>query len=229
MFAVHSGAMTPENRQRILEAAARVYAECGFRGATTRRIAQEAGVNEVTIFRIFRSKAALIAEALHGRRGRGPDSELPEVPVDPEREIERWSAGQLTHLRVNRSVIRKTMGDLEERPELADCASEGPTCAHRDLTRYLHRLQGAGFIDDDVPTGAAAAMLLGALFADAMGRDAMPEIFPQPAEEAPLMYAQLFLRAIRCRPSADAQPQHRRASTPSGRRAPGRSKQTRTP
>ena len=34
-----------DNRARILDAAARVYAEFGYRGATTRRIAVAAGVN----------------------------------------------------------------------------------------------------------------------------------------------------------------------------------------
>ena len=53
-----------ENRQRSLDAAARIYGEAGFRGATTRRIAAEAGVNEVTLFRIFGSKASLLAEAV---------------------------------------------------------------------------------------------------------------------------------------------------------------------
>ena len=50
-------------RQRILDAAKRVYAVHGFRGATTRLIAIEADVNEVTLFRLFGSKAALF-EAL---------------------------------------------------------------------------------------------------------------------------------------------------------------------
>ncbi|MEO7475110.1 MAG: TetR family transcriptional regulator, partial [Gemmatimonadales bacterium] len=36
-------------RDQLLTAAARVYAEVGYRGATTRRIAQEAGVNEITL------------------------------------------------------------------------------------------------------------------------------------------------------------------------------------
>ena len=44
-----------EIRDRILEAAKRVYAKHGFRGATTRLIAIEADVNEVTIFRTFGS------------------------------------------------------------------------------------------------------------------------------------------------------------------------------
>ena len=52
------------SRERILEAAARVYAMHGFRGATTRLIANEAGVNEVTLFRSFGSKGALLEAVL---------------------------------------------------------------------------------------------------------------------------------------------------------------------
>ena len=51
-------------REQLLEAAVKVFANAGFRGATTRRIAQEAGVNEVTLFRQFGSKEGLIVEAV---------------------------------------------------------------------------------------------------------------------------------------------------------------------
>ena len=56
--------MIDDARHRILAAAARVYAQHGWRGATTRRIADEAGVNEVTLFRQFGSKDALLATAM---------------------------------------------------------------------------------------------------------------------------------------------------------------------
>ena len=36
-------------RTKILEVAAKLYAEAGYRGTTTRRVANEAGVNEVTL------------------------------------------------------------------------------------------------------------------------------------------------------------------------------------
>ena len=79
------------SRQKLLAAAARIYGESGFRGATTRRIADEAGVNEVTLFRLFGSKSALIAEAIreHAPRGTEPHG-LPDEPVDPERELSAW-------------------------------------------------------------------------------------------------------------------------------------------
>ena len=51
-------------REQLLEAAVKVFAIAGFRGATTRRIAQEAGVNEVTLFRQFGSKEVSAVAAM---------------------------------------------------------------------------------------------------------------------------------------------------------------------
>jgi hypothetical protein len=39
-------------------------------------------------------------------------------------------------------------------------------------------------------------MLMGAIFADAMGRDMMPDVYPQPADKAAEKYSLLLLRAI---------------------------------
>ncbi len=50
--------------QRILEAALRIFASEGYTGATTRRIAEEANVAEVTLFRKFQSKENLLREVL---------------------------------------------------------------------------------------------------------------------------------------------------------------------
>jgi len=44
----------------ILEAAIKVFSEKGFKGATTKEIAQAAGIAEGTIFRHFSSKAAIL-------------------------------------------------------------------------------------------------------------------------------------------------------------------------
>jgi len=50
--------------QRILNAALKVFASEGYTGATTRRIAKEANVAEVTLFRKFQSKENLLIEVL---------------------------------------------------------------------------------------------------------------------------------------------------------------------
>jgi len=54
--------------QRILDAALRVFASEGYTGATTRRIAEEANVAEVTLFRKFKSKENLLKEVLINNR-----------------------------------------------------------------------------------------------------------------------------------------------------------------
>jgi AcrR family transcriptional regulator len=183
-------------RDRILQAAAHVYAESGFRGATTRRIAAEAGVNEVTLFRIFGSKTALLDEVLQAGASHIPVTLLPEHPLDPLREVALWCDVHLEHLRAGRSLMRKMMSELEERPTIAPCAGSGPTCAAQEMRGYLQRLVRAGLAPADVDPTAAVAMLLGALFSDAVGRDIWPEVFPRPAESAARQYAALFLRAV---------------------------------
>ena len=208
---------TPPSREKLLEAAARVYAAVGFRGATTRRIAEEAGVNEVTLFRLFGSKAALIDEAVRLHTGAEPSLEvaLPEEPADPVVELTAWCEARLEMLRERRAILRKTMGELEERPEAGPCAAEAPIGAATELKRYMRRMGALGLIERapgggcsaerrDEELHAAGAMLMAALFGDAMGRDMMPEMYPQPPERAAGLYVGLFLRAIRFAPRRDA-------------------------
>jgi AcrR family transcriptional regulator len=187
------------SRQKLLAAAARIYGESGFRGATTRRIADEAGVNEVTLFRLFGSKSALISEALREHAPRAVDPVgLPEEPVEPERELSDWCNAQLTHLRASRSMIRKAMGEIEEHPEMAPCMSEGTQCAFHELRGYAKRLGRDDTFISEREVHTAATMLISALFADAMGREMMAALYPQPESDAAGLYARIFLRAIGC-------------------------------
>ena len=183
-------------RQRILDAATRVYAQHGFRGATTRLIANEAGVNEVTIFRTFGSKAALFEALLQLHAARAPMPLLPDDPIDPEREMTAWCAAMLAHMRENRSLIRTSFGEMEDRPEAAVSVCEGPNCAGIALTDYVARLGALGFVDDDADVATATAMLMSSMFGDAISRDVMPNAFPQPVDEAPARYVRVFLRGI---------------------------------
>ncbi len=58
--------MTRANtKQQLLEATLKLISEKGYLGATTREIAQEAGVTELTLFRHFGSKERLFEELLN--------------------------------------------------------------------------------------------------------------------------------------------------------------------
>ncbi len=194
-----------DNREKLLQAAGRIYAEAGFRGATTRRIADEAGVNEVTLFRLFGSKAQLIAEALSCHDPMGTVS-LPDVPTDPLRELTEWCDGHGAALREMRGMIRKTMADLEEHPEMAPYFCDGHTPHFQELVSYTTRLlaQYPRSRERDVHT--SCAMLFSALFADGMTRDIVPGVFPLPAPETNARYVRVFLRGLGIDPGSPSTP-----------------------
>lgn len=54
-----------ERREKILEAARKVFLESGFAGARTRRIAEEAGITEALLYRFFPSKSEIFRAAVH--------------------------------------------------------------------------------------------------------------------------------------------------------------------
>jgi AcrR family transcriptional regulator len=51
--------MTEQTEQKILDAALKIFAEKGYKGATTKAIAEEANFNEKTLFRKFKTKKNL--------------------------------------------------------------------------------------------------------------------------------------------------------------------------
>src|SRR3954470_11693898 len=185
-----------EIRDRILEAAKRVYAKHGCRGATTRLIAIEADVNEVTLFRTFGSKAALFDSLMQSHVAQSPLPVLPDEPMHPESEIVRWCTAVLANLREHGSILRKSIGELEERPDAAVSMCEGPNCAGMLLTDYVLRLQSLGLADADADLQTAVSMLMSALFGDALMRDIIPNAFPQSHEQAAARYVGTFLRAL---------------------------------
>lgn len=101
-------------RQRLLEAAARVFARDGLAGATTREIAREAGVNEVTLFRHFQTKDRLLA-AVVGHNF-GPDRVTQPAPEKLEGDLRK---DLTTHARRyerlledNLPLIRTMIGEI---------------------------------------------------------------------------------------------------------------------
>jgi len=185
-----------ERREELLRAAAKVYARHGYRGSTTRRIANEAGVNEITIFRQFGTKDTLIHEAIASCGMGTPLVEFPKVPVDPYREVQHWAATLRSHICATRLLMRRCMSERDEHPQLSVSANRGPMHAAAELQGYIGRLQANGFIEGAVDARAAAAMLIGTIFSDAMVRDVMPDIYPSPPAAAVEQYATLFLKAI---------------------------------
>lgn len=205
------------SREKLLDAALRVYEAHGFRGATTRRIAEEAGVNEITIFRLFGSKAALIDEALRREAEEVPPAwvRLPDVPADPERELTAWCAARLQQVRARRELILRTMSEAGSNPAVSCCGQAEHACAVAQLREYVERLDVHGFLHlrgsraaRAEQKDAAVAMLLAAIFTDAVSRDLLPHFHLSPERRALTLYVRLFLRALGLREAAERSNAH---------------------
>jgi AcrR family transcriptional regulator len=103
-------------RDRLLEAAACVFARDGLTGATTREIAREAGVNEVTLFRHFRSKERLIAAVVQENFGdQSPSSQAPQLAADTSdlrADLAKYAREYVQRLKENLPLVRAMIGEI---------------------------------------------------------------------------------------------------------------------
>lgn len=64
-----------KTRDKILEAAVKLFAEKGFSGTTTKEVARKAGVNEALVFRYFSTKRDLYHAIIERKVKEEPDAE----------------------------------------------------------------------------------------------------------------------------------------------------------
>jgi len=183
------------HRERIIEAAARVYASSGFRGTTTRRIAEEAGVNEVTLFRLFGSKAALIAEAMRTQEFIDPHPGPPDPSLTPLEQLTKSNTAVMENLSKHRHLIRQGMAEQIEHPEVCNELCGEKKVAFERFVAYARDLVKQEGSDPNVDVRTSASMLFSAIFHDVMSREMVSETFP-PAQQAAARYAKVFLRSI---------------------------------
>ncbi len=156
------GLRSTDSRERILKTALEVFGSKGFTAATTKEIAERAGVNEVTVFRQFKSKNALfsavIAEKsvlndIAGHVRFDDDAPLEELIVHNVRTV-------LSILKKNRHLFMVVLGDAWRYPKSRKMLSE--TVMQRGiefLTAMMTRLVEEGRIREIQPEVAARALM----------------------------------------------------------------------
>jgi len=188
--------MSTDSRERLLEVAARVYAEAGYHGTTTRRIADEAGLNEVTLFRQFGSKDALLREAIEQADRQSRTSLNADAP-DPIPELHRWAVACIHRFYRHQKLIRQVLGDTVQRPEIAPRICEDTSDEMNQLVAFLTALDKRGVLHagDPMILEGGAAMLVHSLLSNALWRDLVPDI--PSLEECAALFVEVLLRALR--------------------------------
>ncbi len=183
-------------RDKLLDVTVSVYADAGYRGTTTRRIAAEAGVNEVTLFRHFGSKDELIKAALRREHMAIMCAAPDPATADPLAAIVAWGIGMHQRFQAHSKLIRQLLGDVQERPDLLadpvdDCGAEA-----KAIIGYLDLLKQRGVLAADADTLIAGHALVNMFFSDALWRDHTPSEAIPPADVVIERMAALTLRGL---------------------------------
>lgn len=112
-------------RSEILEAAQRIFVDCGYEGATIRRIADEVGVSSTALYMHFRDKSEILVEICEGLFDAliGVNRALLAAELDPVERVrlmlDAYVEFALEHPNVYRLVFclpQGVIGAEQERP-----------------------------------------------------------------------------------------------------------------
>jgi len=192
---------------RLVEAAAQLFSRQGFKGTSTRDIAQLAGVNEATLFRYFGKKTDLFWAAAESRLnrlkfGRELQSGLAS-DLDPDVIVPMLTSFMVESMSEHPELVRLLHVARFELPGADQVFREHLGPIFDAIHAYFSRCAAKGLIRDLDPTivtlglaGSVSAHLdLHKFFT---GRDV-----PWDAQNAAPIYAQLWLNALQQSPKQD--------------------------
>ncbi len=152
---------TPDQtRARIMQAASQLFLEKGFTGATTRAIADLAGVNEVTIFRHFGTKENLAKTIMDQFGGTAIAEDLQSQFSGNYRQDLTLVGNALMKIMTDRiDAIRMAICESGNFPEFRQVVAENPRQLRHMLARYLKSQMENDLIHPDHPEVLAQAFL----------------------------------------------------------------------
>jgi AcrR family transcriptional regulator len=155
-------------RERLLDAAAETFARDGIRGATTREIARKAEVNEVTLFRHFKSKEQLLRAVLQ----RGLVSEVAMMDQHSSwkenlrESMEKYARHYYSHLEKKEGIARAFLAEAQILPKsMQTMIAEVIRPIRERLVLILTDAQRAGVVRKEVNVECALDAFKNTLYA----------------------------------------------------------------
>jgi AcrR family transcriptional regulator len=156
-----AGVTPEETRERLLDAAARVFELKGYEGATVAQIAREAGVSSGAIYAHYAGKAELLAAALRTHSERATASVLPPGSRTDAATL-LLALGSRLGSREHEAAALLVEALLASRrdAELAQVLAGALGERERLMAGVIAGGQGEGVLDEDVSPAVAARFAL---------------------------------------------------------------------
>ena len=155
-------------RERLLDAAAYTFARDGLRGATTREIARQAGVNEVTLFRHFKSKQQLLRAVIQ----RGLESEAAILDQHSSwkenlrASMEQYAHHYYSHMEKKKGIARAFLAEGQVLPKsMQTMIADVIRPVRERLVLILTDAQHAGVVRNDLNVECALDAFKNTLYA----------------------------------------------------------------
>jgi AcrR family transcriptional regulator len=176
-----------ETRQKIIEAAVEIGSKLGYTRATTRAIAEAAGVNEITLFRHFGSKANLFTAAIeqYGGPALAPAIET-QLTGDYRQDLTTIGNIFIEIMLERQEMLRLLLCESGHIPEVRTILARNPRELRMMLARYLQSQIDAGIIKEQHPEAMAQAFL-GMFFAYAISLNVLDEAIKPPIDNSALV------------------------------------------
>jgi AcrR family transcriptional regulator len=147
----HMERLADETRQRIITAALQLFGQVGYSQATTRAIADAAGVNEVTLFRHFGSKKNLLSACIQAFNATGfALSFAADLTGDYACDLLHMATRQLADTRAKLDILRVMLCDSRNVPELREALISGARGNLSELSAYFQQQVQAGVIQPEL-------------------------------------------------------------------------------
>ena len=142
-----------DTRNKIIDAALEQMYERGYDGTTTRVIAQEAGVNEVTLFRHFGSKHNLFMAVIDRETDIAEEMTDHSFGFTGDMEADLRTVGEQMafHMVTKSKLIKIIMMEATRDPDIWKHVSKTPFAVIGYITKYFEMLQDQGKVRDGDP------------------------------------------------------------------------------
>ena len=192
-----------QTRQRLIDAAGLVLCRRGIQGATTREIAQAAEVNEVTLFRHFKSKEHLISAVID--KGIASEIELMDQhsswKEDLRQSVLDYARHYYNHLEHKEAFARALIAEARTLPQSTQkviCDVVLPV--RKRLVSILEDAQQAGVVRSDLNAEQALDVFRNALYAGMLRNTAgyLPRSYS--TQEYIETVVDIFVRGVEAKP-----------------------------